>query len=53
MDRPTTPGGARYARPPPVYDDDQDDDASLLPRHAGTTMRLLTNVDDSHGYNMA
>jgi hypothetical protein len=52
MDRPTTPGGARYGRPP-AYDDDQDDDASLLPRHAGTTMRLLTNVDDSHGYNMA
>ena len=53
MERPTTPGGGRYGRPPAYDDDDERDDASLLPRHAAPSMRLLTNVDDSHSYNMA
>lgn len=53
MDRPTTPGGGRYERPPAYDVDDDGDDASLLPRHAGPSMRLLTNADDSHSYNMA
>ncbi|KAF1939970.1 hypothetical protein EJ02DRAFT_445798 [Clathrospora elynae] len=45
MGRPTTPGGSHYGRPP-AYDDDD-----LSPQlQGGSTMRLLTNVDESQSY---
>lgn len=46
MDRPTTPGGSHYGRPP-AYDDE---DGFSPPMQGGSTMRLLTNVDDSQSY---
>ncbi|CAI6337157.1 unnamed protein product [Periconia digitata] len=47
MDGPTTPYGQDYGRPP-AYDDDQD--SAGRPTQGGSTMRLLTNVDDAQGY---
>ncbi|KAJ4362988.1 Chitin synthase, class 2 [Neocucurbitaria cava] len=46
MDGPTTPGGGHYGRPP-AYDDED----GLSPQmQGGSTMRLLTNVDESQRY---
>jgi chitin synthase len=48
MDRPTTPGdGTHYGRPP-AYDDE---DGISPAMQGGSTMRLLTNVDDSQSYS--
>lgn len=44
MNGPTTPSGTHYGRPP-AYDDE---DGSPQQLHAGSTMRLLTNVEDSY-----
>ncbi|KAF2029758.1 hypothetical protein EK21DRAFT_67138 [Setomelanomma holmii] len=46
MERPTTPGGTHYGRPP-AYDDE---DGLSPTMQGGSTMRLLTNVDDSQSY---
>lgn len=46
MDRPTTPGGTHYGRPP-AYNDEDDLSPHL---QGGSTMRLLTNVDESQHY---
>lgn len=46
MDRPTTPGGSHYGRPP-AYDDEDDFSPQM---QGGSTMRLLTNVDESQSY---
>lgn len=46
MDGPNTPGGAHYGRPP-AYDDE---DGPSPHMQGGSTMRLLTNVDESQSY---
>jgi len=46
MNGPATPSGTHYGRPP-AYDDDDDGSPQL---QGGSTMRLLTNVDDSQSY---
>ncbi|CBX90655.1 predicted protein [Plenodomus lingam JN3] len=46
MDRPTTPGGSPYGRPP-AYDDE---DGFSPQMQGGSTMRLLTNVEESQSY---
>lgn len=46
MDRSTTPGGTHYGRPP-AYDDEDGLSPAL---QGGSTMRLLTNVDESQSY---
>ncbi|KAH8706094.1 putative chitin synthase [Phaeosphaeriaceae sp. PMI808] len=47
MQRPTTPRGTHYGRPP-AYDDE---DGISPAMQGGSSMRLLTNVDDSsHSY---
>ncbi|KAH4210386.1 chitin synthase [Parastagonospora nodorum] len=46
MERSTTPGGTHYGRPP-AYDDEDGFSPNM---QGGSTMRLLTNVDDSHSY---
>ncbi|KAL6710924.1 Chitin synthase, class 2 [Coniothyrium glycines] len=46
MERPTTPGGTHYGRPP-AYDDED----GLSPQmQGGSTMRLLTNVEENQSY---
>jgi chitin synthase len=46
MNGPRTPGGAHHGRPP-AYDDED----GLSPQlQGGSTMRLLTNVDESQNY---
>lgn len=46
MEHPTTPGRGHYGRPP-AYDEEDGISPQL---QGGSTMRLLTNVDESQSY---